>query len=70
MFVKNVLRAFDKDTKIAVFMRTDNDAFDNIRYKELDYNTVEDFISSGLMNHMEVDIPLYISNNHIVIYIK
>ena len=70
MFVKNVLRAFNRDTKIAIFMRIDNDAFGNVGYKELDYKTVDDFMNSGLMKYMEVDIPLHIINNHIVIYIK
>lgn len=69
MFVKNALRAFNRDTKITVFMRND-DVFDNVRYKELDYKTVDDFMNSGLMNYMEVDknIPLHITNNQIIIY--
>jgi hypothetical protein len=70
MFVKNALRAFNIDTKIVVFMRTNDDDCGNIHYKELDYKTVGDFMISGLMNYMEVDIPLHIINNHIVIYIK
>ena len=68
MFVKSALRAFNRDTKIVVFMRTD-DNLGNVYYKELDYKTVNDFMISGLMNYMEMDKPLQIINNQIVIYI-
>lgn len=71
MFIKNILKAFNRDTKIAVFLRINDDAL-NICYKELDtYNTVGDFMDSGLMTYMEVnkDMPFYIINNTIIIYI-
>ena len=68
MFVKSALRAFSRDTKIVVFMRTDDNC-GNVGYKELDYKTVNDFMISGLMKYMELDKPLHIINNQIVIYI-
>ena len=62
MFVKNILKAFELDTAIEVYLG------DNL----LEYGTVEEFMNSGLMNYSCVDKEnlLTIENNKIIIYIE
>ena len=68
MFIKNILRAFDRDTKIEVYNK------DRLGLWTLidDYTTVGKFMDSGLMTYMEVDEDclLQVDDNKILIYIK
>ena len=63
MFIKNILKAFDRDTLIEVYW---------MGKVETNYPTVGKFMDSGLMTYVEVDEqrPLYIENNKIIIYLK
>jgi len=62
MFVKNILKAFDPQTQIEVYL---NDMILS------EYGTVEEFMNSGLMTYMEVDSkrPLTVEDGMIVIYL-
>ena len=64
MFIKNILKAFNRDTKIEAYL--DNNL--------LDYGTVGEFMDSGLMTYSSIDINyeenlLTIEDNKIIIYI-
>lgn len=69
MFIKNILRAFDRDTPIEVYMKID---ISDTSYNHMDYQTVGHFMDSGLMTYMEVDEEqlFKIKDNKIIIYIK
>lgn len=65
MFIKNILKAFDRDTKIEVYW-SDNGMH------EPRYTTVGQFMDSGLLTYTEVDEEelFYIRDNKIIIWIK
>ena len=81
MFIKNILKAFDRDTLIEVYwmgntysyyVKMSDGSFGYVRYytkENLPYGLGQ---SRGLMTYVEVDEqrPLYIENNKIVIYLK
>jgi hypothetical protein len=69
MFIKNILRAFDRDTKIEVYW-ADNGTYDGIY--DPHYTTVGQFMDSGLLTYMEVDEeqPFYVRDSKIIIWIK
>ena len=61
MFVKKILSAFTDDTRIKVYRN------------ELDYgyNTVGEFMNSGLMTYSEAELSSFmIENNTIIIYLN
>ena len=62
MYIKNILKAFDRNTLIEAYLGN----------TLLDYGTVEEFMNSGLMTYMEVDEeePLFIQDDRIIICIK
>ena len=68
MFVKNILKAFERDTKIEVY------AFDEHLkvFTPLDYGTVGEFMDSGLMTYTTIDEDnlLEIEDNKILIFMR
>ena len=68
MFVKNILKAFERDTKIEVY------TFDERLkvYTPLDYKTVGEFMDSGLMTYATIDEDnlLEIEDDRIVIFMR
>ena len=68
MFVKNILKAFERDTKIEVY------TFDKRLkvYIPLDYKTVGEFMDSGLMTYATIDEDnlLEIEDDRIVIFMR
>lgn len=60
MFVKNILKAFERDVQIEAYL---NDIL-------LDYGTVGEFMDSGLMTYATIDEEylLTIMDNKIIIY--
>ena len=65
MFIKNILKAFNRETKIEAYLDG------NL----LDYDTVGEFMDSGLMTYASIDINyeinlLTIEDNKIIIYIE
>ena len=69
MFIKNILKAFDRDTKIEVYW-ADKGVYDGVC--ELRYTTVGQFMDSGLLTYTEVDEEqlFYVRDNKIIIWIK
>lgn len=69
MFIKNILKAFDRNTKIEVYW-ADKGVYDGIY--EPRYTTVGQFMDSGLLTYTEVDEEqlFYVRNNKIIIWIK
>ena len=60
MFIKNILKAFELDTAIEVYLG------DNL----LDYGTVEEFMNSGLTTYATCEEnDLYIEDGKIIIYL-
>ena len=68
MFVKNILKGFERDTKIEAY------AFDEHLkvYTPLDYGTVGEFMDSGLMTYATIDEDnlLEIEDDRIVIFMR
>ena len=68
MFIKNILKAFERDTKIEVY------TFDERLkvYTPLDYRTVGEFMDSGLMTYATIDEDnlLEIEDDRIVIFMR
>lgn len=62
MFVKKILGAFERDTKIEIYLD------DNL----LDYGTVGEFMDSGLMTYATIDGDslLTIEDNKIIIFLN
>ena len=62
MFIKKILGAFERDTKIEVYLD------DNL----LDYGTVGEFMDSGLMTYATIDEDslLEIEDNKIIIFLN
>lgn len=69
MFIKNILKAFDRDTKIEVYW-ADKGVYDGVY--EPHYTTVGQFMNSGLLTYTEVDEEqlFYVRDNKIIIWIK
>ena len=69
MFIKNILKAFDRDTKIEVYW-ADKCVYDGVY--ESRYTTVGQFMDSGLLTYTEVDEEqlFYVRDNKIIIWIK
>ncbi len=66
MFVKNILKAFERDTKIEAYI------FNGNYFTPLDYGTVGEFMDSELMNYATIDEDslLEIEDDKILIWIK
>ena len=68
MFVKNILKAFERDTKIEAYMFNEHLKI----FAPLDYGTVGEFMDSGLMADTTIDEDslLEIEDDKILIFIK
>lgn len=68
MFVKNILKAFERDTKIEAYIFNEHLKV----FAPLDYETVGEFMDSGLMNYATIyeDSLLRIEDDKILIFIK
>lgn len=71
MFIKNILKAFNRDTKIEVYW-ADRDFCDGDGIYEPYYKTVGQFMDDGLLAYTEVDETqlFYVRDNKIIIWIK
>ena len=69
MFIKNILKAFDRDTKIEIYW-ADKGVYDGIY--DPSYTTVGQFMDSGLLTYTEVDEEqlFYVRDNKIIIWVK
>lgn len=68
MFVKNILKAFERDTKIEAYIFDEHLEV----FTPLDYGTVGEFMDSGLMTYATIDEDslLEIEDDKILIFIK
>ena len=68
MFVKNILKGFERDTKIEAYIFDEQSRF----FTPLDYGTVGEFMDSGLMNYATIDEDnlLEIEDDKIVIFMR
>jgi hypothetical protein len=68
MFVKNILKAFERDTKIEAYIFNEHLKI----FTPLDYGTVGEFIDSGLMTYATIDEDslLEIEDDKILIFMR
>ena len=68
MFIKNILKAFERDTKIEVYAFNEHLKV----HTPLDYGTVGEFMDSGLMTYTTIDEDnlLEIEDDKILIFMR
>ena len=68
MFVKNILKAFERDTKIEVYVFDEHLKV----FTPLDYGNVGEFMDSGLMTYATIDEDnlLEIEDDKILIFMR